>query len=78
MGSLTISLSNAVSFTGGYRVRYRKVGEVAYTYATASLTGTSLVITGVDQTAQYEGMVEGVCVTNGITTYTSSQSFITA
>lgn len=78
MASLTISLSNAANFTGGYRVRYRQVGTVSYTYATPTLTGSTLVITGVTADIQYEGLVEGVCVTGQVTSYTSPQPFITA
>lgn len=78
MASLTLSLSNAGTFTGGYRVRYRKVGTVAYSYATPTLNGSALTITGLDAGVQYEGQVEGVCVTNGVTSYTSPQPFITA
>lgn len=77
MATLTINLSNATQFSGGYRVKYRKVGAVNYTYVTATLSGSSIVLSNLEANTQYEGTIEGICVTNGVTTYTSAQPFIT-
>lgn len=78
MATLTINLSNATAFTGGYRIKYRKVGTVNYSYLSTDLIGSSLKVPNVEAGAQYEGTIEGVCVTNGVTSYTSAQPFITS
>lgn len=78
MASITLSLSNAVTFSGGYRVKYRKVGTVSYTYVTPTLTGSTLIIPDVEAGVQYEGSVEGVCIVSGVTSYTNPQPFITS
>ena len=78
MATLTINVTNAGAFSGGYRVRYRKVGSVPYTYVTPTVNGNSLIIPNVEAGVQYEGLLEGVCVNSGVTSYTNTQPFITA
>ncbi len=78
MATLTLSLSNATAFTGGYRVKYRKIGTVPYTYLAATLTGSNIIVPNVEAGVQYEGTIEGVCIVSGVTSYTNPQPFITA
>ncbi len=78
MATLTLSLSNATAFNGGYRVKYRKVGTVSYTYLATELVGSTIVVPNVESGARYEGTIEGVCNTNGTFSYTNPQPFITA
>lgn len=77
MATLTINLSNATVFAGGYRVKYRKVGTVNYQFLATDLVGSTLVIPNVEAGVRYEGTIEGVCLTNGVASYTNAQPFIT-
>jgi len=75
-GFLTISLTTSPSnFSGGLRIRYRKVGTTAYTEYIHTGAGNVITIPINDNTELYEGTVEGICVTNGITTYTNPTPF---
>jgi hypothetical protein len=76
MASITISLdAPQTPFTGGYRVRYRKVGDTEYMLLAPNPTTTTITIPGVDGNYSYEGLIEGVCVVDNVYSFTSAQPF---
>lgn len=75
-GYLTISLSSSPSsFSGGVRVKYRPVGTTSYTTYIHTGSGNVITLPVSDNQVLYEGTLEGVCVTNGVTTYTNPTPF---
>lgn len=76
MATITISLDPPqTAFTGGYRVRYRRVGTTEYTLLSPNPTTNTITIPGVDGNYAYEGLIEGACLANGTYSFTSPQPF---
>jgi hypothetical protein len=62
MATLTITFSVASPAPSlGYRIKYRKVGDVAYTTISPNVTSSPVVITGVIEAVDYEGTIESEC-----------------
>lgn len=75
-GFLTISLTSSPSnFTGGLRIRYRKVGTGSYIEYIHTGAQNVISIPINDNSVLYEGTIEGICVSGGVTTYTNPTPF---
>ena len=61
MATLTISFTVAIPApTLGYRIKYRKVGDLLYT-TLSSVMSSPVIITGADSGFDYEGTIESEC-----------------
>lgn len=62
MATLTISFTPPSSTPGnGYLVKYRQAGESAYTQVSPNPMSSPVVISNVDGTKAYEGIIQSVC-----------------
>ena len=76
MATITINVNPPQTpFTGGYRVRYRRTGTTEYMLLSPNPTTNTITIPGVDGNYAYEGLIEGVCVSNNVFSFTSAQPF---